>query len=1561
MDGDDTEEIVEKQPSRAKKPPSTTSRTRVSARSKSALKDVLETEEEGQPVEDPPPPVKRRRGATKEGSIAVSDGTTQHELPPRKGRTTASSKASTSASRARSSVAVKEEGDEVEEVPAPTRRSARSSVPPKLEPSSTAVPSEKSKKRSARSGRKQVIVSDDDSDIVEISAIEAASSGSKARPSVPEKSNPRAGPSKPPARQKTPSPASQPESEPEPESTHDHPLGAQSDEPPLATPKISPRKAAPPPVESDEEPSMEQPPAPIPPTQPPLPAPEEPEGPQARLVIHKMALVNFKSYAGRQEIGPFHKSFSAIVGPNGSGKSNTIDALLFVFGYRASKMRQGKLSELIHNSDRYPDLQQCSVEIHFREIIDLPGPDAFEVVPGSKLVVARTAYKSNKSEYSVNGRTSSYKEVQALLKGKDIDLDHNRFLILQGEVEAIALMKPKAPSEHEDGLLEYLEDIIGTSKFKQPLEEAYAEVERLTDERVEKYNRLRITEKEKNALEDKKREAEDYLRLKNEYTKALSRYQQFNLWRCLDIEKEFNKNIARASKDLKDLQAGNAGDVSLNDTLQADYEEREKTYKQLKAMVAEVSKDLAKEEKRQVSLEEKVKHAKTKTKKLKKTVSEEEHSLAEAERSIEENDAKAEREAKKVQDHEKALAKEEKALEEIQESLKDKTRSFHDKIEVKQKELQPWTIKFNEKRAAMDLAKSERETIAKKFEVVREAKEEAESTKSRLQGEKEAKEVELRDLRQRKAGMDGELDKLRQHSQHAQEGIQKCRQKASATRQKVEEARASQAASTSQNRVLDSLTQLRRTGRINGFHGRLGNLGTIPEKYDVAVTTAASALNNLVVDTVEQAQACIEHLRKNNIGRASFMILEKLSRVPPKPAQTPENTPRLFDLITPKEPKFAPALYKAVQDTLVAQDLTQAKRIAYKERRKVVTIAGDLIEAFGTMSGGGKQVARGGMNSKFTPEVVSPEVLRNYQQESDGAEAKFREAQERHRSIEAELEALIRSGPEIDLSLQKASMDVQNITKAIAESERRLRELSSKNQISASDKSRISALDSTIETATGELEEIRSRAKSIEDEIKTLEKKILDIGGARLLTQKSKVDGLKLHINIANDEITKAEVAKAKAEKDVAKLRKNIQNNTDALSEAEADLEELDREMAECAQAVKDIKDNVEDAKAKEENSKADLDEVKSRLDELSEKIRGFKKQELALTQKLQKLEAEAQDNQVRMEHWSIEHDKLRLEDVDSDDDDEEEEEGEEGEGDVQKEGEVKPEVKSEPGVSKKKAKEPNELHIYGEDELKLFKLNQLTADVQLLDEKLQKAKPNLGVLKEYRKREEEWLKRAQDAEDTTKQRDAQKQRYDQLRKQRLDEFMAGFTAISFKLKEMYQMITLGGNAELELVDSMDPFSEGIIFSVMPPKKSWRNISNLSGGEKTLSSLALVFALHAYKPTPLYFMDEIDAALDFRNVSIVANYIKDRTKNAQFIIISLRNDMFEVSHRLIGIYKVANATKSVSIDNFALNAPAPPQAPALGFQACPPPSAMKPASSIKFASSVKPRSTSVRA
>lgn len=181
---------------------------------------------------------------------------------------------------------------------------------------------------------------------------------------------------------------------------------------------------------------------------------------------------------------------------------------------------------------------------------------------------------------------------------------------------------------------------------------------------------------------------------------------------------------------------------------------------------------------------------------------------------------------------------------------------------------------------------------------------------------------------------------------------------------------------------------------------------------------------------------------------------------------------------------------------------------------------------------------------------------------------------------------------------------------------------------------------------------------------------------------------------------------------------------------------------------------------------------------------------------------------------------------------------------------------------------EPAELQTFTKDELEAMDKESLKAVIAALEEKTQSSSVDLSVIEEYRRRTAEHESRSADLATALASRDSAKSRLDGLRSARLNGFMEGFGTISLRLKEMYQMITMGGNAELELVDSLDPFSEGLLFSVMPPKKSWKNISNLSGGEKTLSSLALVFALHHYRPTPLYVMDEIDAALDFRNVSL---------------------------------------------------------------------------------------------
>ena len=191
----------------------------------------------------------------------------------------------------------------------------------------------------------------------------------------------------------------------------------------------------------------------------------------------------------------------------------------------------------------------------------------------------------------------------------------------------------------------------------------------------------------------------------------------------------------------------------------------------------------------------------------------------------------------------------------------------------------------------------------------------------------------------------------------------------------------------------------------------------------------------------------------------------------------------------------------------------------------------------------------------------------------------------------------------------------------------------------------------------------------------------------------------------------------------------------------------------------------------------------------------------------------------------------------------------------------------------------------------------------------------NLRAIAEWKEKRDTWQSVQSEFAEIDKERSLAMEQFDQFSRQRHSDFMTGLRLITQHLRQMYSLITMGGTAELELVDSLDPFSEGVAFSVMPPRKSWKAIANLSGGEKTLASLALVFALHCYRPCPVYVMDEIDAALDFRNVSIVASYIRHRTyQSAQFIVISLRNDMFEQADRLVGIYKTHNQTKSVTID-----------------------------------------------
>lgn len=1327
-----------------------------------------------------------------------------------------------------------------------------------------------------------------------------------------------------------------------------------------------------------------------------------------RLMIKKMVLTNFKSYAGVKEIGPFHKSFSSVVGPNGSGKSNVIDALQFVFGRRATAIRLKKLNELIHHSGKFPNLEFCSVAVHFHDIVDTDDQDGYEAVAGSDFVVTRTVNKQGVSKYYLDERLVTSGEVTDKLKEKGIDLDYNRFLILQGEVEQIAMKNPKATAPGDEGLVEFLEAVVGTDKYVEPINVQSQALEKANELRQEMVNRVKMVEKEKEALEGSKTEAEVFLSKELEL-----RCAQAQLFQVQKFDSEQGLSELAAQRDALSKQeselrkAMEERNVELTG-MEKRFRSARAEYDSVTAEMERTKADFAAFERKDVKYREDLKHDKAKEKKLEAAIARHRKNIEEMEKKLRDDKESLPEVRVRIKKLEELKAKEESALEAIFESLKGKTEHLRVDMEAKQKELIPLRRDVNATKQDVDVTQSELRIFNDK--VSNATAKHAEATKA------------LGDGRQTLAGLQQQLKEHDKHIANAQKRLpqlqrelQQCvadEDKAGAERQalrcRVEEGKSALAMNQSRGAVLDALLKAKKRGVLPGIIGRLGDLGAIDKKYDVAVSTAAPALQYVLVDTADTAMKCAQFLRDGQLGRAMFVILEKMDRARvdmSNPFTPPAGAQRLFDLIQVANKEFLPAFYYALGNTLVVEDIERASQIAYaKERRnRVVTLDGKVIEVSGTMSGGGDKVLRGLMGAKLgaasggagaSDAPLDAKEIESLETSLQAVERQLQTLGETRRRLEKEVSEAQELVSKAEVIKQKLSMDCDSAATRIKDLESRLESLEAATKLSADEKRQVQALNERLAKANHAFEEAQRKTQALESEIAKLEQAIMDAGGAKLRAQQTKVSQLAAQLDEANSEITKIQVNAETSEGKITKAREAIDKTT-------IELEAVRTHLATLTSEFKTIEDEalkvMEAFKAAEELQKAkasELGAIEKEYDALKKGVDKIRAQEVDVAHQLEELTRTVKEDAAKAKQW-----EKKLQDVRAKIDQSMElmrslsitpggrakagagtgggqeaaeehkakskgKEGAAGDSDEnapatnddQPAAEKRPTRKTarRAGASaddesdEKKTEADNEakgdddngeleaadqaasnlpaFRLMTEDELATANKKKMLHRIAVLEEELRAMKPNMAAIEEYRQKEKEYVTRAEQLDKATEERDQIRKVYETLRKKRLDEFMAGFSFITLKLKEMYQMLTLGGDAELELVDSLDPFSEGIVFSVRPPKKSWKSIQHLSGGEKTLSSLALIFALHHYKPTPLYVMDEIDAALDFKNVSIVANYIKDRTKNAQFIIISLRNNMFELADRLIGIYKTNDDTKSITIDPRKFQLPPPPAA-----------------------------------
>ena len=1379
---------------------------------------------------------------------------------------------------------------------------------------------------------------------------------------------------------------------------------------------------------------------------------------KARLMISNMVLENFKSYAGVQEIGPFHKSFSSIVGPNGSGKSNVIDAMLFVFGKRAKKLRLNKVSELIHKSSNYPNLQYATIKVNFQMIIDDENDlDKYEIIPGSSFTITRTAFKDNSSKYTLDGKNMTFTQVGKILRDYGIDLDNNRFLILQGEVEQISMMKPKGATSHDEGLLEYLEDIIGSNHYVEKIEEVNKELIGLNEIRASKMNLVKVAERERDNLCGAKDEAEEYLEKERMIMREQNILYQLHLTEntsgaektTIELE-NVNSELNQKQKCLKEYDHQLKEMATTHTTTKEEYERVVEALNTTQANFAAF-------ERRDVKLQEDMKHCKAFIKKfeieLTKNVKKEEEAI----KSKDSCEAEVSRLQEKISITEKRQSDEQDAVDAVVAGLAEATAPLREKLEGVQTKL------VDEERSVASL-RTEKDGITMSLELCKSRATKAKESLDRAKTKLSSIEEQLKATESRLDNADEEQNAHEEEVQGLESDV-----KAHVEREevlhgllreavsKLEEARASvQNSKQSAHGAVAAILKASKKGSplANcGVRGRLGDLGSIDEEYDVAISTACGQLDFIVVDTTAGAQRCVKFLRDTNAGRASFVVLEQMKEWAARMSTKTTPAPRLFDLVRTEE-IYKGAFYMALRDTLVVSDLDSAVKVAYeggKAKWRVVAQDGNLIDTSGAMSGGGKQVKSGGMKAVTALESeYSSEEITSFENESTRLASELKKCRSLRESCETSLKKAKKTLKGLDAEFKKLQTTKDALISQQSQLIKRIESLLSEAEMSATEIKEEKEFEMKLLELEKSIDEKAPALKSLQAEVDSLQKQIGEIGGPKLKNAQhtldavtKELDGLLILCSAKEVELANAAKALDKAMKGKQKTEKEVESTNNKLEKLKSDQMEMETDALAVVNAV-------EEAKKLMITQEEELNKITESYRSLEEEVANITSKEVDLITMREELSRTNKEYRNNVKHWEKElrkvqkqwrHDKaetasriakfapkpkvpenvLESEAVGTDGvatefdkmilDDKNTILDESNNAISVSVNEVNVSIMdnsmmSDTGrmsaipfaldgdgtrrVSRVSFAPDSEISFNGDapptdislameggldgidaslsfihDEGNIRALvdetmNTTLADTTIADTTIADATMllqevddaelpvfcpseieerrndkkeieasiveleeerdeliklvNMGALMEYYQKEADVRDRLEDLETVTQERNSCRKKHEDLRRQRLQEFMAGFDIISLKLKEMYQLITLGGDAELELVDSLDPFSEGIVFSVRPPKKSWKNITNLSGGEKTLSSLALVFALHHFKPTPLYVMDEIDAALDFKNVSIVANYIKERTRNAQFVIISLRNNMFELADRLVGIYKTNDATKSVTID-----------------------------------------------
>lgn len=1165
--------------------------------------------------------------------------------------------------------------------------------------------------------------------------------------------------------------------------------------------------------------------------------------------LKKLELYGFKSFAQRTEI-VFDEGITGIVGPNGSGKSNIGDAVRWVLGEQSAKtLRGASMSDVIFNgTQKRKPLSYCEVSLVF------DNDDHALAMEAAEVMVTRRVYRNGESEYYLNRTACRLKDVVDLFRDTGIGKE-GYSIIGQGRIDEIL-------SRKSEDRRQVFEEAAGIVKFKARKEEADKKLQR-TLENLERVDDIldELTKRLK-PLEEQSRNARVYLELSTELKDLDLNLFLIRSDRARARLSELESELLTVQTILADTESNLTDKTTRRDETQNRIDQLEEAITKARTELMECAEHVHESQKKISALQSRRETRSENRQRIVREQEEAQERLAEIEKDHARIQADVEKQHSLIADAEQILRATQEAAEKAQAKEKEADAALEAQKAAVIDQMNRLSDVRNDK-TRLNTMQAQMETRLTEIE----------ESSGALQEQEAA-------LREALTAVEKQLETENQHQQQCQEKLAQARQASDEAdaayanlRADVEKQSADMQAAASRHNVLTEMTRdmegynmaVRRAMTyakqrgLTGVKGVLAQLMTVPQAYETAIDMAlGAAQQNIVTDTEETAKELINYLRQNRLGRATFL---PMSAIRGKTLYGNERNalklPGCLGVaseLVQCAPEYRGIVENLLGRTVIADNLDHGIPImrAGNHAFRLVTLEGDVMHSGGSMTGGSAQSKVSNLLSR---------------------ERELKELTAKLQTGRAELDKCRQELTQRQQTMQEKRQKVSDAVNALHQQEIAVaREQARRESVFADLNTHLQRMQETEQARV----QLHQSLEDIRQQLETIEHQRTGAQGDQSAMEQKTIE--------MQNALVKAR-AEASAENDRLMVR------TLQLSDLRHGLSDLERDEAHAQQDQAQI--------LREQERREQLLHEMDELDAIDENDMKREEAESARRQKEQ-LRQESAAQAIEQRRSQAQSD---LRDILSDMENLHEAYNRDSEK-LHKTELAKARIEGDQKNLQNRIWDTYKLTYAGAEEFRRTPFDEKESDCRAAELQGQiraLGTVNVGAVEEYA----ETKARVDDL--TAQQQDLKRAEMDlrelieRLLIQMRSTFVENFSKMQGYFAETFTRLFGGGHAELKLMDPDDPLNCGIEVNAQPPGKKLQLLSLLSGGERALTAIAILFAMLKLKPTPFCILDEIEAALDDANIGYYADYLKEYSKGTQFIVVTHRKGTMERCNSLFGV------------------------------------------------------------